>query len=136
MIDMHTDAAPGPGPVQGLIHSLKDLVGSVLAIVQTRLELLTNDVQEEVHRVAELLLWAFIGLLAAGIGLLLAALVVIFAFWDTHRLLAAICVASAFFVLAGAAVAIFMSKLKSKPRLLNATLNELDKDHHRMHETP
>ncbi len=133
MIDTHTDAAPGP--VQGLIHSLKDLVGSILAVVQTRLELLTNDVQEEVHRVAGLLLWAFVGLLAAGIGLLLAALVIIFAFWDTHRLLAAICVASAFFLIALTAVAIFMSKLKSKPRLLHATLSELDKDNHRMHET-
>jgi uncharacterized membrane protein YqjE len=132
MIDTHTQAAPGP--VQGLIHSLKDLVGSILAIVQTRLELLTNDVQEEVHRVAELLLWAFIGLLAAGIGLLLAALVVIFAFWDTHRLVAAICVASAFFVIAVTAVIIFMSKLKGKPRLLHATLSELDKDNHRIHE--
>ncbi len=96
------------------------------------MELLTNDLQQEVHRVAELLVWALIALLAAGFGLLLSALVVIFVFWDTHRLLAAICVAAVFLGIAITAALMFTAKLRAKPRPLQATLAELEHDRQRL----
>jgi uncharacterized membrane protein YqjE len=130
MIDAETHM-PG-GPLTGLVHSLKTLVTTLLAVIQTRVELLTNDLQQEVHRVAELLVWALVALLAAGFGLLLTALVVIFVFWDTHRLLAAICVAAVFIAVAVTAALMFMSKLRIKPRPLQATLAELERDRQRL----
>ncbi len=130
MIDAEPQV-PG-GPLTGLVHSLKDLVTTLLAIIQTRVELLTNDLQQEVHRVAELLVWALIALLAAGFGLLLSALVVIFVFWDTHRLLAAICVAAVFLGIAITAALMFTAKLRAKPRPLQATLAELEHDRQRL----
>ncbi len=130
MIDVETQTPSGP--LSGLVHSLKNLVGTLLAMLQTRVELLTNDLQQEVHRVAELMVLALIALLAAGFGLLLTALVVIFVFWDTHRLLAAICVAAVFFVVAITATLMFTSKLRAKPRPLQATLAELERDRQRL----
>jgi len=121
-------AAADSGPVSGLFKSIANLVATVVAIAQTRLELLTTDLQEEMHRVAEILVWTLIALLAALIGLFLAALAVIFVFWDTHRLLAAVLVTSAFFVIAIAASVVLRVKIRTKPRMLDATLAELAKD--------
>jgi uncharacterized membrane protein YqjE len=119
---------PEPGPVSGLFKSLTNLVATVVGIVQTRLELLTTELQEEVHRVAELLVWTIIALLAAGMGMFLAALAVIFVFWDTHRLLAAVLVTASFFAIALIAILVLQAKLRSKPPMLDATLAELAKD--------
>ena len=100
----------------------------MIGIAQTRLELLSTELQEEVHRVAEIMVWATIALLAAGVGLFLLALVVIFVFWDTHRVLASIAVTSVFFLIAVVAGLVLRAKLRSKPPLLDATLAELKKD--------
>lgn len=119
------------GPVGGLIGSLKNVLSSLIAMAQTRLELISTELQEEVGRAAELLLWAFIALFAAGIGLFLGALVLIFVFWDTHRLLVSLLVMGAFFLLALTAVLVLRAKLKSRPRLFDATIAEFarDRDH-------
>ncbi len=119
------------GPVGGLIGSLKNVLSSLIAIAQTRLELISTELQEEVGRAAELLLWAFIALFAAGIGLFLGALVLIFAFWETHRLLVSLLVMGFFFLLALTAVLVLRAKLKARPRLFEATIAEFarDRDH-------
>jgi uncharacterized membrane protein YqjE len=119
---------PARGPVSGLFRSLAHLLATAIGIAQTRLELLSTELQEEVHRVAEIMLWATVALLAAGIGLFLLALVIIFVFWDTHRLLASIVVTSVFFLIAAIAGLVLGAKVRSKPPLLDATLAELKKD--------
>jgi len=116
------------GPVGGLIGSLKNMVSSLIAIAQTRLELISTELQEEVGRAAELLLWAFIALFAAGIGLFLGALVLIFAFWDTHRVLVSVLVMGFFFLLALTAVLVLRAKLRARPRLFEATIAEFARD--------
>ena len=116
------------GPVSGLFKSIAKLVANVIAIAQTRLELLTTELQEEMHRTAELLVWTLVALLAAAMGLFLTALVIIFVFWDTHRVLASVLVASAFFVIAIVALVVLRAKTRNRPRLLEGTLAELAKD--------
>jgi uncharacterized membrane protein YqjE len=123
----HTSAGDG-GPVGGLFKSLTNLLATIIAIAQTRIELVTTELQEEMHRVAQIMVWTLVALLAAGIGLFLSALVIIFIFWDTHRVLASIVVTSAFFAIAIVAGVVLRSKVRGKPRLLDATLAELAKD--------
>jgi uncharacterized membrane protein YqjE len=119
---------PARGPINGLFRSVAHLLATAIGIAQTRLELLSTELQEEVHRVAEIMLWATVALLAAGVALFLLALVVIFVFWDTHRLLASVAVTSAFFLIAAIAGLMLRAKVRSKPPLLDATLAELKKD--------
>jgi uncharacterized membrane protein YqjE len=119
---------PPRGPISGLFRSLAHLLATAIGIAQTRLELLTTELQEEMHRVAEIMLWATVALLAAGIGLFLLALVIIFVFWDTHRVLASIAVTGVFFAIAAIAGLVLNAKVRSKPPLLDATLAELKKD--------
>jgi uncharacterized membrane protein YqjE len=123
-------AQPEPlrGPISGLFRSLAHLLATAVGIAQTRLELLSTELQEEVHRVAEIILWAAIALLAAAVGLFMLALVIVFVFWDTHRMLASVAVTSVFFLIAVVAGLVLAAKVRSKPPLLDATLAELKKD--------
>jgi uncharacterized membrane protein YqjE len=122
------EPGPGPGPISGLIGSLKNALSTLVAIAQTRLEILSTELQEEIGRAANLLLWAFIALFATGIGLFLGALVLIFAFWDTHRVLVSLLVMGFFFVLATTAVLVLRIKLSRRPRLFEATIAEFARD--------
>jgi uncharacterized membrane protein YqjE len=129
------DGLGGPsqaGHVGGLFKSLTNLVATIVAIAQTRLELITTELQEEIQRAATVLVWAAVAVLSAGMGLFLSALVLIFVFWDTHRLLVSVLVTVFFFVLAFVALLVLRAKIRGKPRMLDATLAELAKDRDRL----
>jgi uncharacterized membrane protein YqjE len=104
------------------------MLATLVAIVQTRVELLTTELQEEIHRAASIMVWAFVTTFAAGIGLLLAALSAIFVFWDTHRLLVSVLVTMLFFGIAIVAGLVLRFKVASKPHMLEGTLGELAND--------
>jgi uncharacterized membrane protein YqjE len=124
----YASAVAEGGPVSGLFRSIANLLTTIVAIAHTRLELLTTELQEEIHRVSEILVWTIVALLAAGMGLFLSALAIIFVFWDTHRLAASIAVTAAFFGIAIVAALVLASKVRNKPRMLDATIAELAKD--------
>ncbi len=116
------------GPVRQLIASVSGLLATALDIGRTRLELLTVELREEVHRTAELLVLSLAAVLAAAAGVLFAGLAIIFAFWDTHRILAAVLVTLGFFAVAAITALLLRSRLRSRPRFLQATLAELGRD--------
>jgi uncharacterized membrane protein YqjE len=112
----------------GLFRSLSNFAGTLVSIAHTRLELLTTELQEEVRQVGGILLWAFIAAFAAMMGLFLAALAVIFVFWDTHRLVASLGMVAVFVAIAVGAGLVLRQKLRTKPPMLDDTLAELAKD--------
>lgn len=118
----------GWGPFRRIIGSVSGLLATVVGIGRTRLELLTVEVREELQRTAELLAWGFVALLATGAGILFTALAIIFNFWDTHRILAAILVAGGFFLLAAIAGLLVRARLRAQSQFLQATLAELARD--------
>ena len=128
--DTSREGAPEgePGPIASLFRSIAKLAATFVAIAHTRLELLTTELQQEVYRVAEIMVWTVVAVLAAGIGLFMAALVIVFVFWDTHRVLASVIVTSGFFVITAVALVVLRAKLRSKPPLLEGTLAELATD--------
>ena len=128
-VDTHDpNVHTGARPVGGLFHSLNSFVATLVAIVHTRLELLTTELQEEVRQVGAILLWAFIAAFAAMMGLFLVALAVIFVFWDTHRIAASLAMIGLFLAVALIAGLILRHKLSTKPPLLDDTLAELARD--------
>lgn len=132
---MQEDSTSNSGPISNLLHSLTQVVATLVAMAHTRLELLATELQEEIQRAGSVLLWAFIALLTAGIGLFLLALVIIFVFWDSHRLLASVLVTLSFFMLAILAAWQLRRQLNSRTRLLDATLTELERDSERLNST-
>ena len=68
---------------------LRRLGVSLLTLGRIRLELFAIEAQEEKERIASLLLWAVLGALLAGFGLLMLLVLVTVALWDTsYRMLA------------------------------------------------
>src|SRR4029453_17874584 len=73
-VDQDTDIPPegpaeGRGPVASFFTSIAQMLATAIGFAQTRLELLTTELQEEIHRVAEIMVYTVVALLAAGIGL-------------------------------------------------------------------
>ncbi len=123
------EAAGRPrGPLRQLIGSVSGLLATAIGIGRTRLELLSVELREELHRTAGLVVWGAVAVLAAGGGVLFAGLAIIFAFWDTHRVLAAVLVTVAYFVLAVVAGLVIRSRLRTRPPFLQSTLAELARD--------
>jgi uncharacterized membrane protein YqjE len=112
----------------GLFDSLKALSSSLVGIVHTRLELLSTDIAEERAHLTSLLLLGLVALFCLGVGVVLVAILIAVAFWDSHRL-AALGGLAGFFLIACAALAwLAVHKARTRPRLFEATLAELAKD--------
>jgi len=116
------------GPATNLLRSLVKLGGTLLAAGQTRVELLTAEISEDVERGTRILLWAFTALLTGILGVLLAGVTLIVYFWDTHRGAAAVGVTVVFLLMSIVAGFMFRRRLHDKPRLLDATRTELQRD--------
>ncbi len=122
------DSPARAGHGHGLFASVRDLVATVLAIAQTRLELFTTEIEEELHRVAEILLWTFVVVFFAGLTVLMLAFVVVIAFWDGHRLLAASLTTLGFLAVTVIALLVVRAKAHARPKLLEATIDEIKRD--------
>lgn len=112
----------------GLFESLKTLSVSLVSIVQTRLELLSTDVAEEREQLTSFLVLVLVALGCLGVGVVLLSILIVVAFWETHRLLA-LAGLTGLFLTAGAGLGWFaMHRIRTKPRLFEASLTELSKD--------
>lgn len=117
-----------PGASKGLLDSLTMFAATLVAMAYTRLELLSADLEEEREHFFSLLALSLAALFFLGVGMVLAAILLVAVFWDTHRLLV-LGSLSGLFLAAGLAVWMFaMNKAKTKPRLFAASLSELLKD--------
>lgn len=110
----------------GLFESLKRLTGTLVAIAHTRLELLSNDIEEARARVSRMLVYGCLALFCFGMAAVLLTAFIVACFWDTHRLLAAGGM-FAFYILAGLLALNALRRL-AKPRIFSGSLAELAKD--------
>jgi uncharacterized membrane protein YqjE len=125
---------PGGTARGGLFESLRNLLATLLTIASTRLELLTTELQEELHRVAEVLFWSVAAFLFGTLGVLMLGVFAIVVYWDEHRLLAAGIVTGTFLALAAIAGLVVRARIRSRPRLLSATIEELRHDRDALRE--
>lgn len=116
------------GPAGNLLHSVVRLGGSLLAAAETRIDLFATELKEDGERGLRLLAWAMTALLTTIFGVLLAGITVIIVFWDTHRVAAAVGVTAVFVVASIVCGLVLRRRLREKPRLLDATRSELQKD--------
>lgn len=115
-----------------LFDSLRALLATVTELLQTRLELAGTEVEEQVARLASLLIWSIVALFLGFAAILLVAIALIVMFWDTHRVLVAVGLAGVFAILAGVALTKLLAQVWDRPRLFQATLDELAKDRQRL----
>ncbi|WP_426104096.1 phage holin family protein [Massilia sp. TSP1-1-2] len=111
-----------------IIETVGRIGGTMLAMVETRLELAALEVEEESQRLLGYFALALLSLILLGIALVLVSLTIILVFWDTYRLQAALALA-ALFAVAGTMVGLKLrTAFRTRPRMLAATVAELNKD--------
>lgn len=126
---MNDSAAKAPEvPSVGFLGSVTQLLTTLVEMAYTRLELMFMEFEQGLGGLVVVLLWSFVALFAASAGLFIGALALIFAFWDTHRVLVSLLVMGAFLVLAAAAVVVVRAKLRSRRAFFSSTLAEFAKD--------
>jgi uncharacterized membrane protein YqjE len=121
---------------KGLLASLSVLAGTLTGIIHTRLDLLSSDLEEDREHWLSLLVLALVALFFVGVGVVLAVILFVVAFWDTYRLLALGTLAALFLASGLAAWLIAVRRAKAKPRLFEATLSELRKDRQHLTSRP
>ncbi len=126
------DSTAGRARAGGLLGSVKKLVATLAAVVQTRLQLLANEIHAEGLRLAQLLLLGAVAVFCLAMGALLLTLLVISLFWDTNRLLAIGGFALLYLVVGIALAAAARARATAHTRLFEASLSELDKDRDRL----
>ena len=131
MIDHDIDANRAARP-RGLFDSLKGLLVTFVGVTHTRLELLGTELEEQVARLATLLVWSIVALFLMFTAVLLSAVAIIIVFWDSNRVLVAAGLAGTVAVLAVGAWFYVLSQLKARPHMFKSTLDELAKDRERL----
>lgn len=117
---------------RSLFDSLKELLATLTALAQNRLELVGTELEEQVARLAILLVWSIVALFLVFTAVVLAAVAIVIVFWDEHRVLVAFGLAGGMALLAGGSILYVMNQLKQRPRMFQATLEELEKDRQRL----
>jgi uncharacterized membrane protein YqjE len=117
-----------PGARRGLLASLTKLAATLAGVAHTRLELLSTELEEEREYWLSLMVLALTSLFCLGVGVVLATVLLVAAYWDTHRLLVLGPLCGLFLLTATATWMSARRRAKTKPRLFAASLSELDKD--------
>ncbi|MFS8086247.1 MAG: phage holin family protein [Acidobacteriota bacterium] len=116
------------GELSGLIASLRRMGSTLVGIAQTRLELLSTEVEEERARVSAILVHGYVTIACLSVGILLATLVFVLAWWDRNPVVA---VAIPAFVFCAAGIWSLLrlrAVLRRKPKVFAASIDELAKD--------
>lgn len=122
------DAAGNPPGQRRLFASAKGLLGTGIALLHNRLELLGVELAEERVRLASMLAYGGAAFLCLAAGLIFLAVFLTVLLWDNNRLLA-LGVFSALFLGAGiASLMLALSLSRSGSKLFSASLAELRKD--------
>ena len=121
--------APAPG---SLGSRLRSSIAGALGLLQTRLELLATEFQEEKLRLGSLLGYAAAAFFFLGFGAVMLALFLTVLLWDSHRLLA-LGIFTALFLAIGIIAALAAARIgRQGSRLFAASIAELAQDREMM----
>jgi uncharacterized membrane protein YqjE len=113
---------------KGLFKSITALTFTIVAIIHTRLELLSNDIEEDRERLMSLVTLSLVAFFCLLIAAILVTIALVVAFWDGYRVLALGSIALVFLIIGIATWLTAIHKAKSKPKMFEASLLELIKD--------
>ena len=111
-----------------LLSSLKNLVFTGASIAQTRLELISTDVQIARTQFINLLIMVIFTLFFLFFGLVMLALLIVVYSWESDRMLALSLLTSGFLAVGCILALLVLRSLKTMPKLFAATIAELAQD--------
>jgi len=111
-----------------IVESISRLAANFLALLQTRLELVSVDLEEESLRLFTYLICTLAAMFCLGIAILLGILLIVVIYWDTHRIGVLVSLIVAFAVASVLLGLWVRDSYQRKPRLMAHTLTELGND--------
>jgi uncharacterized membrane protein YqjE len=112
----------------GLMDAAKRMLATLIALVHTRLELFTTEIEEEIQRAASILMWGLVALFFGSLSVMFIAVTVLIIFWDDNRVLAASLITATFLVLTVVFALLARTRLRAKGRFMEASIEELKRD--------
>ncbi len=113
---------------ENLLSSIKGLASTGASIAQTRLELLSLDVQIARSKFISLLVMIVSALFILFFGLVMLALFIVIYSWETDRMMALGLLTGAFLSVGLILALLITQSLRTMPRLFEASITELAKD--------
>ena len=126
---MPRDTTGDTPPSGGVMDTVRSFLASWIALVKTRVEIISVELEEQREWIEQLILLAVAAAFFLSLGIILLTLFVVMLFWDKYPLV----VLGGFTVLYfGAGLGLWLTlkrKMKNKPRLFATTAAELGKDY-------
>jgi uncharacterized membrane protein YqjE len=119
---------PGTERPLGLLALIRQFGATIVALLHTRIELLTTEVEEELQRGVIIILWTVVALFFGALSVLMLAVLLLVIFWDEHRVLVAALITGAFIAITAVMGLLAHARVKSKPRFMAASIEELKRD--------
>ena len=113
---------------ENLLSSIKNLASTGASIAQTRLELISLDVQIARTKFISLLAMIVSALFFLFFGLVMLALFIVIYSWESDRMMALGVLTGAFILIGLILAALIMQSLRTMPKLFEASIAELAKD--------
>ncbi len=113
---------------ENLLSSIKSLISTGTSIAQTRLELISVDVQIARTQLISLLVMIVSALFFLFFGLVMLALFIVIYSWESDRMMALGLLTGAFLSIGLILAALIMQSLRTMPKLFEASIAELAKD--------
>jgi uncharacterized membrane protein YqjE len=113
---------------EDLLSSIKNLAATGASIAQTRLELLSVDVQIARAKFISLLVMIVCALFFLFFGLVMLSLLIVIYSWEADRMLALGLLTSTFITIGLILAILIMRSLRTMPKLFEASIAELAKD--------
>jgi len=121
------DTGPGAGP--GLFASLRSFWSVLLAILYTRLDLVTAELEDEAVRGLKLIAAGLIGLLSLFAAFFWAMFFLLALFWDTQYRLWVLGGIFGIYLIGGISfLLVARNMVLGRPRFLSQTITELRRD--------
>lgn len=113
---------------ENLLSSIKNLAATGASIAQTRLELLSVDVQIARTKFIQLLVLIVCALFFLFFGLVMLSLLIVIYSWESDRMLALGLLTGGFIAIGLILIILIMCTLRTMPKLFEASIAELAKD--------
>jgi len=118
------------------VGALRGLFATGIDTLRTRLDLAAVEVELYLIRVVQMLLWAVAALACGLLALVFGLVTIVVALWDTHRMAGLLGGTGLFLALAVTFGIIGSRTFRSRPTILDGTLQQLEHDQHSARGTP
>jgi uncharacterized membrane protein YqjE len=127
---MPTGTSAGAPPPAGVVESIRSFLASWVAVLKTRVEIISLEIEEQREWLEHMILMAVAAGFLVSLGLVMLTFFIVVLFWETD---ARLWVLGGFVLLyLGAGIGLFLAlraKIKSKPKMFASTAAELGKDY-------